>query len=250
MGEDPGNMITRQRAALLIGAALRYTGMGISVLPIHSGLKTIDTGALRASGAVDFRGVASWRTFSRRLATEDEICTWFSTGEGNLGIISGIRDLLILDFDHAESFEAWSRDYRHVTARTSVQETARGFHVLFTWPQAWNTVLRTGPGFRVLAAPERLAGSMKGPFEYVVAWPSIHPSGWRYRWLPGQAPWEVGILRIESLEEIELVPDKRIPGAYFEFATKFFRDPALGLRLMKRWITYRFRRALGLEARS
>jgi hypothetical protein len=250
MAEALRNAINHRRAALLIGAALRYTGRGMSVLPIHSGQKTIDTDALRASGAVDFRGVPSWRSFSRRLATADEICTWFSKGDSNIAIVGGIQDLLILDFDTADTFDIWSRAYGHVAARTSVQKTARGFHVLLTWPSVWTTIVRTGTGFRMLAAPEALAGRLKGPLEYVVAWPSVHPTGWRYRWLPQQAPWDVGIMRIGNLEEIGLVADKKIPGAYFEFLGKLRGDPALGIRLLHRWLTYRLRRARGMKARS
>ena len=233
----------------LVHAALRYTALGLSVAPLLPRSKFFDYEALGQVGSLDFRGRPSWRTFSRRLPTPAEIESWFSSGERNLAILTGFRGLLVLDFDAPSSYDRWSAAFGHVAARTSVQQTSRGFHVFFRWPGVWITRWRTGIAFRLLGDAVDRAGQMKGPATYVAAWPSIHPSGWRYSWLPGQAPWEAGIADIHSLREIGIEPDKKIPDAYWAFALKTIKDPGLGLRFLWRWLVHRVRTARGRPAR-
>lgn len=105
----------------------------------------------------------------------------------NVGIATGYAsDVFVLDVDGedgARSFEVL-QDQNGQLPRTPEAITARGRHVYFRYPGAEveirNSAKKVAPGIDI-----RTDGG------YVVAPPSIHPSGDVYRWAEGRSPFEM-----------------------------------------------------------
>lgn len=155
---------------VLTATANQWTDTGIAVIPIAYRDK-------RPS-------LPSWREFQERLPTAAEIARWFADRFHNLAIVTGWRGLVVLDFDQRPMYELW-RDWSREAAPKArfsyTVETSRGVHVyLFV-----DEPVQSGK-----------AGSIdiKAAGGYVLAPPSIHPSGRPYRLL-SDAP----ILRVDRL---------------------------------------------------
>ena len=236
-------------AKAMVEAAIKYRDHGFSVIPCGARDKFPDFEALRASRNLDRRGRPTWRALQQRLPSDDEINSWFGSEDRNLGLVTGFGELLILDFDAEGAFESWSHKFPELAAGTSVQRSARGHHVLFRWSGVWTTRYLTAIGFQLPESRGRAAGAVKGRSDYVVAWPSIHPSGKEYHWLPGQAPWEAGISRIASLQSIGIELMSPFPGSYFRFARNFLTEPRLGMKLLVRWFRNKDDKSAGRKSR-
>lgn len=137
-----------------------------SVIPLSAGNKTPIKGF-------------DLKTYQRtRRATPAEIIAWFQ-GEPlpNIGIVTGkMSGMFVLDCDTEEA-------YQDVAARglpvTMTVKTARGYHLYFAYPDGLAIGNRTGllPGCDI-----------RGDGGYVVAPPSLHPSGIHYKWIHDVAP--------------------------------------------------------------
>lgn len=153
--------------------AQQWTNNGIAVIPVAYRDK-------RPS-------LPSWREFQDRLPTADEIRRWFQSRFHNLAVITGWRGLVVLDFDQRPAYELW-RDWSREAAPKArfsyTVETARGVHVYLFVSEPTQT-MKLGP------IDVKAAGG------YVLAPPSIHPSGRPYRLL-SDAP----ILRVATLVEV------------------------------------------------
>lgn len=150
--------------------AEKWTDDGIAVIPIAYRNK-------RPS-------IPTWREFQTRLPTGDEIRRWFQDRFNNLAIITGWRGLTVLDFDQRATYELWrdwSRDAAPQARFSYTVQTNRGIHVYL---------------FVDEPVPSGKAGNIdiKAAGGYVLAPPSIHPSGRPYRLL-SDAP----ILRVDRL---------------------------------------------------
>jgi hypothetical protein len=128
--------------------------------------------------------LATWREFQDRLPTKDEIARWFRDRFHNLAIVTGWRGLTVLDFDNKPLYRLW-REWSMTAAPKArfsyTVETARGVHVYFFLDEPVQTMK---------------AGTIdvKAGGGYVLAPPSIHPTGRRYQLL-SDAP----ILRVDRL---------------------------------------------------
>jgi hypothetical protein len=124
--------------------------------------------------------VQSWREFQDRLPTLAEIARWFQSRLRNLAIITGWKGLTVLDFDAMPAYDLWRVAYPDVAQSYSVV-TSRGVHVY-------------------LFVDEPVSSGKLGMIDikaaggYVLAPPSIHPSGRQYR-----AVNDSPILRVDSL---------------------------------------------------
>lgn len=110
-----------------------------------------------------------WRRIRERRPPEAVVRRWFSNWpDANLGLLCG-NALTVLDFDRALEYWKWLRSAMSgALPRSSYTvQTSRGYHVYL----------------HVMDAPDRTlsmeGGECKGS-GYVVAPPSIHPSGTKY----------------------------------------------------------------------
>jgi Bifunctional DNA primase/polymerase, N-terminal len=103
---------------------------------------------------------------------------WEFRPRANIGISCGPSNLLVVDVDSQEGAHAWAElSLRHGgRPRTRTAVTATGFHFLFSG-KGRTSASRIGPKI-----------DTRGLGGYIVAVPSIHPSGVRYRWLDPDVP--------------------------------------------------------------
>lgn len=168
--------------------------------------------------------IATWEPYKSQLPSPKEIIHWFPDKRHNLAIITGVRGLAVIDFDSMDRFIYWQlwatkRGYPadYVAGVTYKVQTARGMHVYIRLPHDERN--RSLEGIDVKA---------KGG--YVLAPPSIHPSGVPYKAVNPGAP----IVQVEALSDIlpaallardtELPDAVRVPGAFVN-PVKYTNDP-------------------------
>lgn len=138
--------------------ALDYLKGGFSIIPLQpQGKKPI---------------IAAWQPFMIKRATPELVTFWFSKWPtANIGVLTGaISGVIVLDIDgpDGEHFADKMGGIPHTPTST----TGRGRHIWFAHP-----------GFTVRNFVAKLPElDMRGDGGYVVAYPSIHPSGRRYFW--------------------------------------------------------------------
>jgi Trp operon repressor len=138
----------------LIREAIALRRLGWGVLPLKPASKV---------------PLVSWRELQRRRLEEHEIISLFERHpDANIGVVTGrVSQLLVLDCDAPEIVQ------RLGVSETPIAETARGRHYYFELPKAnIRSVAGIAEGLDI-----RAEGG------YVVAPPSVHPSGKRYEWL-------------------------------------------------------------------
>ena len=150
---------TERKAYMSINTALDFHKMGISVIPVREREKKP---ALR-----------TWEPYKTKLSTEREIETWFVQPR-NLGVITGWRGLVVVDFDDMETYthwQTWAARQRGITATAASTaysvSTSRGVHVYIRLPHTERS--------RKLDKVD-----VKGAGGYVLGAGSIHPTGVPY----------------------------------------------------------------------
>lgn len=145
--------------------ALSYAARGWCVIPLRPRDKR--------------PALASWQEHQQRRAAEEEIRAWWSRWPGaNVGVVTGaVSVLVVLDLDGPEVVN-YAKE--RGVPQTPVVATGKGFHVYFQHPG------RPVPNAAALAGIKGL--DLRGDGGYVVAPPSLHPSGRRYAWCKGRSP--------------------------------------------------------------
>jgi hypothetical protein len=169
--------------------------------------------------------IATWEPYKSQLPSEKEVLYWFPDKFHNLAIITGVQGLAVVDFDSMDQYVYWKiwLQQRHnlpmlfLMDQTYKVQTARGMHVYLRLPHDERN--RALEGIDVKA---------KGG--YVLAPPSVHPSGVPYKAVNPGAP----IVHVDALSDIlpsvlltrdtELPDDVIVPGA-FKNPVKFSDDP-------------------------
>lgn len=154
-----------------LDSALRYAALGLSVLPVKLGTKKPD--------------LRRWKQYQKRRATENEVRGWFSEGKRNLAVVCGETSgrLVVLDFEDEGA-------YRYCFPEPLA---GRAFPVVATGGGGVHVYIRskgTVPELPKTLKPV-LPLDLQGEGRYVVAPPSVHPSGGIYRWvaeLEGEIP--------------------------------------------------------------
>jgi len=142
--------------------ALEYARLGWSVIPLRRRDKK--------------PAIASWKEYQERRATEDEIRSWWEKWpEANIGIATGaVSGIVVLDVDGEDGRRSLEQVAGSDIPRTPHTNTGKGRHYLFRHPGGgeWRNFAGKKPGL-----------DFRGDGGYIVAPPSIHPSGRRYEWV-------------------------------------------------------------------
>jgi len=112
----------------------------------------------------------------------EQVDAWWSRWpDANVAIATGPSGLLVIDLDGEEGLAAWRTllaDHPAATPRTLYARTGRGLHLYYKAPT----------GRRLGNTAGKLASNIdtRGVGGFVLAPPSVHPSGSVYRWYGGQ----------------------------------------------------------------
>ena len=159
--------------------ALFYRRLGWAVIPVRPGEK---------------RPLVRWEPFQRRLPSEEEVDGWFRQwSDANIGIVTGaVSDLIVLDIDPAhggsESLAQMEQRHGKLPPTPEVTTGGGGHHLYFRHPGG--TVRN-----RAALAPGL---DLRADGGYVVAPPSLHPSGRHYIWRTGFRPDQVALAPVPA----------------------------------------------------
>jgi hypothetical protein len=187
--------------------AVRLLARGYICLPLRAGGKHLDLAAMDydplhlQSQRKDLKELAFCSIafqLSQKPPTSDDIERWFRNFSGNVGILAGFSNLLILDFDDAAAYRDWLSAHKDIASRTPMAKSPNGFHVyLRTREPTVSSSLHLGM---------RRVGHIKALGGYVVGSPSVLKDGSSYSWLENQSPFDVDPQPIDSLASLSLHP--------------------------------------------
>ena len=169
----------------VLQAALDYHERGWSVIPVSPGSK---------------RPLVPWKRYQDRLATPDQIRGWFRKHpDANVGIVTGeISRLVVVDFDVDRGADPTAFAKRFPTP-LAVKTGGGGFHYYFALPEGEtirNSVGEDGIDIRATGG-------------FVVAPPSVHATGQRYRWMKRKESAKAADLPLAFLRARELASSGR-----------------------------------------
>jgi hypothetical protein len=143
-------------------AALQYHKLGWSVIPLAEGVKIPPKGF-------------SVLPYRERLATEDEIKSWWSENPHyNVGIITGkLSNLFVVDIDTEEGFKNINEYIPDSIVTPTVATPRGGQHLFFKYPVGNDITIGAGA----------IVGTdFRGEGGYVVGAPSVNGNGKAYTW--------------------------------------------------------------------
>lgn len=167
---------------ILLKYALRYSKLGLSIIPLHStknGRCTCGREDCPKPGKHPV--LLQWKEYQSRPATEEEINDWWTRWpRANIGIVTGaVSGIIVLDVD-GPTGEETIKTHRLALPPTRCAKTGGG---------GWHYYFRH-PGEQISNFVKKLPGiDLRADGGYVVAPPSLHSSGNRYEWSinPAQA---------------------------------------------------------------
>ena len=125
------------------------------------------------------KAAVSWEIYQHRLPDEQELNDFFTGYEDrNLAIITGdvSTRLLVIDFDDLVLFcEWWLKRFRKASLAVT---TGKGVHIYFQLAEG-----EAAPINGKFQINGQNAGDIRYNGGYVLAPPSVHPSGARYEWI-------------------------------------------------------------------
>lgn len=140
----------------VLSEALRLQRIGISVIPVTAKKPAVRT----------------WKQFQRVPADERQVFDWYD-GRDDLGLaillgeVSG--NLVVRDFDQHEAWQRWASDYPKLELMLPAVQTSRGKHVYARIPDCQPITHKDG--------------ELRSKGQYVLAPPSVHPTGQQYLWI-------------------------------------------------------------------
>ncbi len=194
---------------------MTYLSYGWSVLPLRARDKLPDADLLpQLWDETQARGRASWKPYQETPASVATVSEWLrQKPELNVGIVTGaVSGLIVLDLDGVGAVvDACQRGL----PCTPVATTGKGLHVYLAHPGG---SVRNGTGL----VPEVAGYDLRGDGGYVVAPPSVHPSGHRYRWLI--SPRDATLARPPAwlLDRIAPQPESRLEPRSQRLAARSF----------------------------
>ena len=171
----------------------QYLSRGLSIIPLR------------------FKGkepLIPWKEFQERVAGWEEVEEWFRRfGKFNVAIVTGVvsGNLVVIDFDDKEKarefFEKVERlkgEPKYALMNTWWVETGKGVHVYLRIDcgfEEFRELFRTKP--RLVDGVD-----IKAEGGYVVAPPSIHPTGKQYKFIQGPPDYEIVRVSVEEWKKI------------------------------------------------
>lgn len=191
-------------AMTFMTSALSYAARGISVFPLRP----------RAKDPVVKHGLKQATTH------RDQVARWWrGQPDRNVGIATGApAGFWVLDLDGPEAEAALAAlEREHGALPDTVQQsTGKGRHLCFAWDPA-------GPEIRNRSRVGKVPIDVRGNGGYIVAPPSIHPSGRQYAWTPGHSPEEMAFAAAPAWL-VEIVRPQDAAPVRSEIATPTRRD--------------------------
>jgi len=166
------SMANQSMISAATAAAASYLARGWSVLPVR---------------ARDKRPLLRWETLQTKRPTESDLAMWFQQWpDANIGVVTGeISNLVVVDIDpmHGgeDSLKRLEQRFGALPPTIEARTGGGGRHLYFAHPAM---LVRNRAGLAQ-------GIDVRGDGGYVVAPPSIHPSGGRYEWLPGRSPQDM-----------------------------------------------------------
>jgi hypothetical protein len=162
--------------------ALFYAARGWHVLPLHNAVAGGDCSCGHAGCNSRGKHPRTRRGCKDASADPGQIKAWWEKwSAANIGIATGrISGLLVIDLDSPQGLAAFKRIHaaygREPLPHTPVVVTGRGWHIYLFFPPGNEKIsCRAGKG-------SEQGVDVRADGGYVVAPPSIHPSGHVYRW--------------------------------------------------------------------
>lgn len=161
----------------MLAEALRYRSLGLSVIPLRPR---------------DKRPLFSWSEYQNRIATEKEIREWWTSyPKANVGIVTGrISGIVVVDLDIGKNPGISPKDIWDVAPTGIVSQTGSGYHLIYRYSQDGLTRNTAANGI-----------DTRGDGGYIVAPPSVHPNGKRYKWVSNDFN-EIGTVTNELVTRI------------------------------------------------
>ena len=192
-------------------AAQSWIGAGFSVIPIGYRSKRPAFDALKLTRSTAADGHLSWEQYKSHAASPQELQLWFGGPRRNIGVVTGWNGLVVLDFDQRDAYDAWL-GWTHaaggraasIAAGTYRVRSARGVHVYLMCDEPVES-------YQVGNI------DVKASWGYVLAPPSVHPSGHEYQGCGGQ------IMRCSRLAEV--FPFERVPANALPAGQSLTDDP-------------------------
>ncbi|WP_434724980.1 bifunctional DNA primase/polymerase [Mesorhizobium sp. RIZ17] len=187
--------------------AISLLERGYICLPLRAGSKHLDLAAMEYDPLhlrtlrKDLKELA-FTSVAFQLAQKPpgsgDIARWFRDFAGNIGILGGFSNLMILDFDDAAGYRAWLADHKTIANATPTAKSPSGFHVyLRTREPMVSSSLHFGL---------RRVGHVKALGGYVVGSPSVLGDGSSYSWIKSQSPFDIEPQVVDDLGSLSLRP--------------------------------------------
>lgn len=140
--------------------ALKYLEQGFHPIPLVSRKKT---------------PLVQWKQYQENAPSAEQLEKWFIKGDSNIGLVLG-RGIFALDLDGEGAEDLLKDKGIEIPQFAPRSKTAQGFHILMEGEGIKDRVCFLGK------AGEKPQIDVRG-VGYIVAEPSIHPSGHPYKWL-------------------------------------------------------------------
>lgn len=158
---------------------MQFYELGFSPVPVESGTKT---------------PLARWREFQTCRPTPEQIRSWgWRWPDTNIMLVLGrLSNLFVIDVDGSDAHEALGRacgPLDHVPMAISGSGEPHRYHLYFRYPP-FETQAKITPWCQTL--------EFRGQGGTIIAPPSIHPSGYPYRWVAGRSVFEMPLPELPS----------------------------------------------------